>query len=127
MTGYALLIEHNRTLGLLYKKAIERDCSTNVVWFGDPQDAIAYCDKNRPDIIICDLFLNTHSGMEFLYEFRSYSDWQNVRIILITHHLESKKIISKKILKELGVEQFIFMPEKALRDLVVAVGRQKNE
>ena len=46
------------------------------------QAAMDSADANRPDIIILDLLLAGRSGVEFLYEFRSYPEWASVPVII---------------------------------------------
>jgi DNA-binding response OmpR family regulator len=48
----------------------------------DPQMAVAEADVNLPDIVIIDLSLAGRSGVEFLYELRSYPDWQAIPAII---------------------------------------------
>jgi DNA-binding response OmpR family regulator len=48
----------------------------------DPQAAVAEADANLPDIVILDLSLAGRTGVEFLYELRSYPDWQAIPAII---------------------------------------------
>ena len=48
----------------------------------DATTAINLASETTPNIIIIELSLGGHSGMEFIYEFRTYSDWQNIPIII---------------------------------------------
>jgi CheY-like chemotaxis protein len=48
----------------------------------DPQTAVAETDKKLPDVVILDLSLAGRSGVEFLYELRSYPDWQSIPVIV---------------------------------------------
>src|SRR6185503_19183615 len=48
----------------------------------DPQTAVAEADSKLPDIVILDLSLAGRSGVEFLYELRSYPDWQSIPVIV---------------------------------------------
>jgi len=50
-----------------------------------PDEAIRVCDERQPDCIITELTLHSHSGTEFLYEFRSYPDWQETPVWVYTH------------------------------------------
>jgi CheY-like chemotaxis protein len=47
-----------------------------------PQDAITSADQNPPDLIILGLALADRSGIEFLYELRSYPEWQAIPVIV---------------------------------------------
>ena len=49
----------------------------------DPQAAVLAADDLVPDLVILDLLLAARSGAEFLYEMRSYPDWQSLPVIAI--------------------------------------------
>jgi DNA-binding response OmpR family regulator len=49
----------------------------------DPQSAVAAADVQLPDLVILELSLAGRSGVEFLYELRSYPDWQQLPVIII--------------------------------------------
>jgi DNA-binding response OmpR family regulator len=48
----------------------------------DPQQAITDTDGSHPDLVITDLLLAGRSGAEFLYELRSYPEWQAIPVII---------------------------------------------
>lgn len=48
----------------------------------DPQTAVMQADASRPDAIVLELMLAGRSGAEFLYELRSYPDWQDIPVIV---------------------------------------------
>lgn len=50
----------------------------------DPQIALDSADTILPDVIVLDLILAGRSGIEFLYEFRSYPDWLKIPIVLFS-------------------------------------------
>lgn len=76
-----LFIESDRLLGNNAKLALKR-AGHSVDWQVDLQAAMNSADATRPDIIILDLLLANRSGVEFLYEFRSYPEWANVPVII---------------------------------------------
>src|SRR6185503_2621042 len=51
----------------------------------DPQAAVLAADRLVPDLVIMDLMLAGRSGAEFLYEIRSYPDWQRLPVIATGH------------------------------------------
>lgn len=54
----------------------------SVITHTDLQAAILSVDKFRPDLVILDLLLGGRSAIEFLYELRSYPEWQDIKVIL---------------------------------------------
>jgi CheY-like chemotaxis protein len=51
----------------------------------DLQYAIDCADSACPDLVVLELLLCGRSGVEFLYEFRSYPDWQNIPVVIFTN------------------------------------------
>src|SRR5438309_374786 len=78
-----LLIEPDRQLGTTYAQALA-DAGHRVVAAATAQTAIQAADEQRPEIVIVELQLVEHSGIEFLYEFRSYSEWQAIPITILS-------------------------------------------
>jgi DNA-binding response OmpR family regulator len=68
-----------------------------VHWRSSAQAAINGADETAPDIVLLELQLADHSGIEFLYEFRSYPEWQNVPIVVLSS-LEEGEISTSSIL-----------------------------
>ncbi len=56
-----------------------------VIWEVAPQTAMDHADLRCPDLLILDMVLAGRSGAEFLYEFRSYSDWQKTPAIIYSN------------------------------------------
>jgi DNA-binding response OmpR family regulator len=80
-------------------------------------EAIAAADKNKPDAIISDLVVSNHSGSEFLYEFRTYSDWKDVPIIIYSSLLPSAEIMNSNDFKMLNIYDFLYKPKTSLDSL----------
>lgn len=61
------------------------------------------------------------SGMEFLYEFRSYPDWQALPVIIFTSLKSDKLSAYKKVLQDLNLSHILYKPETKLEALLQAV------
>lgn len=119
-----LLIEPDRLLAESYVQALQHD-GHEVNAASSAQAAIMAADATPPDIVVLELQLVGHSGIEFLYEFRSYTDWQKVPVIIQTHVPPHEFTDSWQILQdELGVEDYLYKPRTSLSQLVTAVGGQ---
>lgn len=93
----------------------------DVQWCAEPQAAIHAADTQTPDLVILDLLLASHSGAEFLYEFRSYPDWLNTPVIIFSS-LSSEEIQeSTPALAQLNVAAYHHKPHTSLAELAQTV------
>jgi DNA-binding response OmpR family regulator len=116
-----LLIEPDRRLAETYQKALEA-ASHAVTAVSGAQTAITAADTVKPDLVILELQLVGHSGIEFLYEFRSYLDWQAVPVIIQSQVPPGEFADSRQLLnQELGVKAYLYKPHTTLRQLLAQV------
>lgn len=118
--AHILLLEPNQPLANLYRSALER-AGYAVATSGCAQDAIFYADEQRPDAVVLELQLPGHSGVEFLYEFRSYADWHGVPAILHTLVPPHNLNLSQAMLDRLDIAAYLYKPAAPLRTLVRTV------
>jgi DNA-binding response OmpR family regulator len=115
-----LVIEPNITLAKIYKTILARN--KHKIWLAkNAQEAINLADKNKPDIVILELQLPQHNGLEFLYEFRSYQEWRNTPVII-------QSLVSPNEFKDnfilwhkLGIRDYLYKPKSTLLQLIDCV------
>lgn len=116
-----LLVEPDRLLARSYAQALQNDghrvlCSPNA------QQAIFAADELVPDLVVLELQLVSHSGIEFLYEFRSYPDWQNIPVVILSQVPPAEFVDNWQLLQEqLGVIEYLYKPHTTLAKLQKAV------
>jgi DNA-binding response OmpR family regulator len=115
-----LLIEPDKKLGGTYKRALENAGHT-VQWAAHAQDAVHLADKNRPELIILELQLTAHNGIEFLYEFRSYPEWQGISVLLLTMVTPQSLQITQEMMDSFGIVGALYKPATTLKQLVNVV------
>lgn len=86
------------------------------------QAGIDAADTSCPDLVVLDLELPGHSGLEFLHELRSYPDWQNLPAI-IYGSISSDLLNSPKVQSALTVSAYIHKPSTSLRELSAAIDK----
>jgi DNA-binding response OmpR family regulator len=114
-----LLLEPNRILAETYRQALE-SAGYSVMWCVDAQGAVNLADKKKPKAAVVELQLAGHSGIEFLYEFRSYPEWQLVPVIVLSS-VPPSEVDLEGSLKELGVVAYHYKPDVTLRKLLSSV------
>lgn len=89
----------------------------------DPQAALVTADKHKADIVITNLQLAGRSGIEFLYEFRSYPEWQSTPVIVYSYVPERELDHAATLYRELGVVRVLYKPKTSLAMLCDVVGQ----
>lgn len=117
--GQLLLIEPDALLASLYQAALEHDGHA-VTITSSAGDAIGLLDARKFDCIILELQLPLHNGLEFLYELRSYADWQSVPVI-IHSFVPPDRVQSSLTYKHLNVAQYLHKDQTQITDLQQAV------
>lgn len=80
---HILLIEPDAILAGTYVAALEASRHT-VVWAQTAQQAVFAADEQKPDVVVLEMQMARHNGVEFLYEFKSYPEWQGIPVIILT-------------------------------------------
>jgi two-component system OmpR family response regulator len=76
-----MLLETDNLLARVMTGYLE-NCGHTVDWQVDPQEAIISLDLQPADLVILELILAGRSGVEFLYELRSYPDWRGLPVVI---------------------------------------------
>lgn len=114
-----LLIEPDRLLAKSYIGALHA-AGHQVTACLTGQAGIQAADQQTPDLVVLELQLKGHNGVEFLYELRSYPEWQSVPVIVQT--LVPQKSLDKiETLPLLGIDRYLYKPTASLEDLVEVV------
>jgi DNA-binding response OmpR family regulator len=115
-----LLIEPDRVLGKVYAAALER-AGHGVTLARSAQGAVHAADTTRPDVVVLELQLPQHNGVEFLYEFRSYTEWLHIPVIVHSFVAPPEYEYSDILQRELGVARCLHKPTTSLQQLAAAV------
>lgn len=119
-----LLIEPDRLLADSYRAVLE-DAGHDVLMCASAQSAIFAADAVCPDLVILELQLIGHSGVEFLYEFRSYPEWRAIPVVVLSQVPPVELDGSRSLLaEELGVRTYYYKPQISLANLVSEVYAQ---
>lgn len=114
--AHILLIEPDYLLGKMYVGFL-KDKGHSVTLTRSAQQAVHFADEKSPDVVVMEIQLKGHNGIEFLYEFRSYSEWLHIPIIInsFVPHIEFSRM--PMLTKELGVKTYLYKPTTTLEKL----------
>lgn len=117
-----LLIEPDHIMAGNYRQALE-SAGHAVTWQQSGQGAIISLDADMPELIILELQMPVHNGIEFLYEFRSYPEWHDIPVIVSSIAPEEAVAADSRLLERLGVRHYFYKPQTKLRQLLTAVDK----
>ncbi len=121
-----LLIEPDRILANIYARTFEGAGHT-VRHAIAAEQAIQLADTAKPDAVVVSMELARHNGVEFLYEFRSYSEWRTIPAIVLTS-LPSTELLDDTMLRQqLGVTSVLIRSQTHADDLVRALTRAMQQ
>ena len=112
-----LLIEPDKQLARSYRQALQT-AGHQVHWQNDAQAALAVLDENKLDLIVLELHLANHNGVEFLYELRSYPDCDHIPVILHTMVPADHPGLGHGFWPQLGIHDYLYKPQTSLAQLV---------
>lgn len=117
-----LLVEPDKILAGNYTATLVSHGHSVVAALGG-QAAVYAAEKSTPDIIVMELQLPEHNGMELLYELRSYPDWQDIPVVLLTMVPDAAIRFDENVRERLGIEGYLYKPQTKLSHLTRAVAR----
>lgn len=116
-----LIVEPDLILAKTYKKKLEQE-SINVKCVTSAQSAIEAIDARSPDLIILEIQLRTHNGIELLNEIQSYDDLKNIPIII--HTFISEQLMFKDPsghFSRFNIKHYLYKPKTSLDYLLESV------
>jgi DNA-binding response OmpR family regulator len=118
--SHVLIVDADRRLRSAYSRALEAEDHV-VAQAASAQAAIGACEDKKPDIIVLELQLQGHSGVEFLQELRSYPEWNAVPVLLHTFVPRESLQNFDQAFKTYGIVGYTYKPDTSLKKLVSLV------
>jgi DNA-binding response OmpR family regulator len=115
-----LVIEASKRLRDIYAAAL-KDAGYDADISSSAQTAVNVADKHRPDLVLLELQLGRHNGIEFLYEFRSYPEWQDVPVIIHSIVPPTEFQEDSIVYKKLKISAYLYKPHTSLQKLLRTV------
>ena len=116
-----LLIEPDAILAQTYQVALV-GAGYDILHASSAQDAVHVADEQVPDLVILEWQLIAHNGAAFLQEFRSYYDWRDIPVVLLTLISPAGRTQERAILqRDFGVVAWLYKPQTTLTQLLTIV------
>lgn len=95
---------------------------------GSAQAALDSMAEVLPDAIVLEVQLGVHNGIEFLYEMRSYTDWQHIPVVVYSLNQAVRRTEFRASFRQLGVRDVLYKSatpidvlQRAVESVVTAV------
>lgn len=111
-----LVIEPDGILAKLITQMLV-DAGHYVVVATSASQGLQQLDTYNVSLIVLELQLPLHNGVEFLYEIRSYADWQDIPVIVFSS-ISKEVYVSSDALSRLGVVRYLQKPYASLKHIV---------
>jgi len=112
-----LIVEPSKDLALIIAQALARHERSSVI-AQTAQAGIEQADQKPPRLIILELLMPKHNGLEFIHELRSYPEWQSIPIIIYSQMPPEDLHTTDKILNDMGIVEHLYKPTASLEKLV---------
>jgi DNA-binding response OmpR family regulator len=121
---HILLVEDDLWLSQLYADTLLAE-GYLVTPALDADSALETLDsKDGFDLIILDMFLPGHNGIEFLHEVASYSDTNILPVIVLSSVTSQDLSMDAERWRHYGVRDYLYKPETKPKQLIAAVKKQ---
>lgn len=111
-----MLLEPDAILAKTYRQALQAD-GQSVTWVGTAQAAVQKADEHQPDVVVVDIDIARHNGIEFLYEFKSYTEWRDVPVVLLVSSLNHEIADDAVLREQLGIGAVLVRSRLTLKQL----------
>lgn len=92
------------------------------------QSALDSADDKPPDLVILELQLPGANGIAFLHEFRSYTDWQLIPVVVHSYAMpDDRPAIAAALKEQLGVIEWLYKPQTTIKQLLTVISRYQSK
>ncbi len=111
-----LIVEPSKDLaGIISESFIQEDIIADVAHTA--QAGISRADKNKPDIVVLELLISEHNGLEFIHEFKSYHDWFDIPIIIYSDLSSEELGRAVGWREDMNIIGHLYKPTASLKEL----------
>ena len=106
----------------LYQLVIEQ-AGHKVRRASDAQKALDLLDKFKADLVVLDMMLPGHNGIEVLHEMQSFADWKSLPVIVLSALNQEDFGLTKSQWQEYGVVEYLYKPAAKMDKIIEAINR----
>ncbi|MEX0668384.1 MAG: response regulator [Candidatus Saccharimonadales bacterium] len=115
-----LFVEDDVEIGTMYATQLVME-ENDVVHARSAQEALDILDEYEFDLIVLDILLPGSNGIAVLQELRSYRDWRQIPVIVLSNVNPEDLEVSEQHLKDLGIREYLVKMDTTPQNLAAAV------
>lgn len=108
MKQRVLLVEDDVWLKEMYQTALG---SVDLITAESAEAALELLNEQSFNLILLDMFLPEHNGVEFIHELASYEDTADVPIIILSAVAPQDFQINKEQMRHYNIVEYLYKPE----------------
>lgn len=116
MKDSVLVVEPSKDLADILKQALKISGIKSSVAHS-AQSGITTADKVKPKLVLLELLMNDHNGLEFIHEFKSYQDWFDIPIIIYSEIALEQLAIEPGMMNDMNIIKYFYKPKTSLSEL----------
>lgn len=124
MKKKVLLVEDDKWLSDLYAGAVGKE--VELVRAATAEEALTAIDTRTIDIIVLDMFLPGHNGIELIHELASYQDSLQIPIIILSSVAERDFGLKKHRFMHYNIVEYLYKPAVKPADVARVVYTHLN-
>jgi CheY-like chemotaxis protein len=125
MSVKILLVEDDAWLAELYQTVLQSEENCQVFMASSADTALETLDQHSDvNLIVLDMFLPEHNGIEFLHELASYTDINTIPVIVLSSVYKHDFGMNEERWKHYGVVKYLYKPSTKPKDLLVEIKKQ---
>ena len=103
-----LIVEPDITLAESYARVLYGEF--DITWCQSAADAIERLAHSTPDIVVLELALPGHNGIDIIYDLQSYEETKDIPIVVLSYLSPSDLMVNRKTLDDLSIHSFLYKP-----------------
>lgn len=119
-----LLVEDDLWLRELYGSALEKVVDIKLHYADSADAALGVLDNESIDLVVLDMFLGEHNGVEFLHEIASYQDTRKLPVIVLSAVHKHDFGMQPDRWRHYSVVEYLYKPVTKPQHLIAAVSKQ---
>lgn len=112
-----IIVEPDQNLCKSYKRALKQ--KFDIKFCFSAEETLEELAHKLPDLIVIEMLLPLHNGIDILYDLQSYSDSKDVPVVINSYLSKDDLSISEEQFNQLSIYSYLYKPQTTPKKLLV--------